>query len=411
MVNRPGTVRRVLAALIITASTAGAGCGESYSSEAGTQNPGTNADTTPPSVTSTVPPSGASGVVTNAAISATFDDQLGCTTVTSTTFTVVRTSDGAPVPGTVTCDGATATFTLSFQLQAVTTFHARLTTGIKDDAGNPLAADHQWDFTTGGVETTPPTLASFSPAAGATQVALQPAIRAIFSEPIDCSTIRTDPDPSPTFYVNHDPSVVVGASLSCSGTTATITPLVALAPNTAYTVGLSGAIRDLAGNAFAGFGWGFTTGDGTAHGTLTFTPQPGFTAPAALLLTIVPNQPVTVQTNVDCALVSLGGLGSCTVVTWIELQPGTAGVDKIVTLSFEPNTGELSFLQYMYQPHADFSWGWLVRASALNPLPGITVDRAAGIVTVRDTVMGISTRPAPVSNPAPVTANGVLTYP
>ena len=410
MVNRPETLRRVLAALIFTVSTSGPGCGESSSAEAGTQNAGT--DTSPPSVTSTVPPGGASGVVTNATISATFDDQLNCATLTSTTFTVARASDGAAVPGTVTCASATATFTLSFQLPAVTTFRARLTTGVKDDAGNPLAADHQWDFTTGGAETSPPTLASFSPVAGATQIALQPAIRAIFSEPIDCATVRTDPDPSPTFYVTHDPTVVIAATLTCSGTTATIAPVAALAPNTAYTVGLSGAIRDLAGNAFAGFGWSFTTGDGTAHGTVTFTPQPGFPAPAAPLLTIVPNQPVNVQTNFTCILVSLGTFGSCTAVTWLEIQPGPTGVDRVVSLWFEPDTGEVSGIGYRYEPHDDFAWGWRVDATTLNRLPGITVDRASGIVTIRDTVMGNSTRPAPIRDAiAPLTANGVLTYP
>jgi hypothetical protein len=409
--SRPKALRRALATLVVTVSAAGSGCGESIAAEAGAQTPGTNADTTPPSVISTVPPSGAPGGATNAAISATFDDQLRCTTLTNTTFTLVRTSDGAPVPGTVTCAGATATLSPSFPLQAVTSFTARLSVAVRDDAGNSLPAPFQWQFTSGGVETTPPTLASFSPASNATQVGLRPIIQATFSEAIDCATVRTDPDPSPTFYVNHDPTVPIAATLTCAGSTATITPVSALAPGTAYTVGLSGAIRDLSGSAFAGFGWSFTTGDGTAHGTLTFTPLPGFTAPAAPLLTIVPNQLVTVQTNVNCALVSLGDLGSCTVVMWTELQPGPTGVDKVVTLWFEPNTGERSQLQYLYQPHDDFSWGWVARATVLNTLPGVTVDRAARIVTIQDTLLGVTTRPAPVSNPGAVTASGVLTYP
>ena len=212
--------------------------------------------------------------------------------------------------------------------------------------------------------------------------------------------------------MNHDPTIVIAATLTCSGTTATITPVAPLAPGTTYTVGLSGAIRDLSGNAFTGFGWSFTTGDGTAHGTLAFTPIGGFTAPAASLLTIVPNQFVTIQPNVNCALVSLNDLGSCRVVTWTEIQPGPTGVDRVVSLWFEPNTGEVSMLQYMYQPHADFSWAWVVRASPVNRFPGITIDREAGIVTIRDTVMENSSRPAPVRDAvSPLTANGVLTYP
>ena len=37
--------------------------------------------------------------------------------------------------------------------------------------------------------------------------------------------------------------------------------------------------------------------------------------------------------------------------------------------------------------------------------------RDARVGTIRDTVMGISTRPAPVTNPAPVSANGALNSP
>lgn len=407
------TVDWTLSLLIALASSAGTGCNSGASGVPVTQNTGNPpVDSTAPTVQSTVPGSDAAGVLQGITeISATFDDLLDCTTVTGSSFTVVRASDGAPVPGAVACSGATATFTLSFQLHALTAFHVRISTAVKDDAGNPLATDYQWNFTTGGVETTPPTLATFSPNAGATQIALQPTIRATFSEAIDCATVRTDPNTSPTFYVNHDPAVPVAAALTCSGATASITPFAPLAPNTTYAVGLSRAIQDLAGNAFAGFGWSFTTGDGTPHGTLSFTPLPGLTAPAAPLLTIVPNLPVTIQRAIPCALPSLGGFGTCTTVSWFESQPGPTGVDKIVSLWFEPTTGEVSLLQYEAQPLDDYSWGWLVRASTLDPLPGVTIDRVAGIVTIRDTLMGISTRPAPVTNPAPVIANGTLTYP
>jgi hypothetical protein len=67
----------------------------------------------------------------------------------------------------------------------------RVTTAIQDDAGNPMAADFRWEFTTGGTETTPPTLVSVTPSANATQVPVGQIIEALFSEAIDCSTIRT----------------------------------------------------------------------------------------------------------------------------------------------------------------------------------------------------------------------------
>jgi hypothetical protein len=53
----------------------------------------------------------------------------------------------------------------------------------------------------------------------------------------------------------------VAGSVTCSGTTATFTPLAALAYNTTYTATITPAVKDLAGNAMAGsYTWSFTTG-------------------------------------------------------------------------------------------------------------------------------------------------------
>ena len=57
-------------------------------------------DTTPPTVTSTSPVNGATGVPANAAISVTFSEAMGAPTVTTSTFTVK--AGATAVPGTVT---------------------------------------------------------------------------------------------------------------------------------------------------------------------------------------------------------------------------------------------------------------------------------------------------------------------
>ena len=86
------------------------------------------------------------------------------------------------------------------------------------------------------------------------------------------------------------------------------------------------------------------------------------------------------------------------------------GLDKTITVCFEPVTGEVSRVDYAYEPHSDFSWGWW-RLPSIDPITTVVVDRAAGQVTFTDLVMAPSTRPAGVSNPPPVKVNGVLLYP
>ena len=67
-------------------------------------------------------------------------------TITTATFTLM---DGVtPVTGTVAYVGLVATFTPNSDLAAGTTYTATITTGAKDLAGNALASDYVWTFTT-----------------------------------------------------------------------------------------------------------------------------------------------------------------------------------------------------------------------------------------------------------------------
>src|SRR5580700_3287189 len=77
---------------------------------AGCGNEAVNVPDTAPYVLSTVPALGAAGVALNSSLSATFNKAVNCSTLTTTTFTVTALG-GASVAGTVTCSGATATFT------------------------------------------------------------------------------------------------------------------------------------------------------------------------------------------------------------------------------------------------------------------------------------------------------------
>ena len=111
-------------------------------------------DSTPPVVLATSPASNSTSEGVVAAITATFSEALDPTTVTTSTMSVT-TSLGEPVSGTVAYNSTsrTATFTPSITLPASSTFKVLLVGGatdprIKDVAGNALAGNVTWTFTT-----------------------------------------------------------------------------------------------------------------------------------------------------------------------------------------------------------------------------------------------------------------------
>jgi hypothetical protein len=68
----------------------------------------------PPTVTSVVPASGATGVPLNQQIAATFNAPMAASTITAPgTFTVAAAAGGVALAGTVTYDAATNTATFS----------------------------------------------------------------------------------------------------------------------------------------------------------------------------------------------------------------------------------------------------------------------------------------------------------
>ena len=118
-----------------------AGCGKDGSSPT---SPG--GDVTAPTVSSTNPLNGATGV---AVITATFSEAMNASTITSATFSATG-PGAAAVPGTVSYNSSTntATFAPSSALAAGTAYTATVTTGAKDAAGNAMASNKVWSFTT-----------------------------------------------------------------------------------------------------------------------------------------------------------------------------------------------------------------------------------------------------------------------
>src|SRR5512135_420707 len=173
-------VQGVLFTIVLLLSACGGGGGNSTASSIAP-------DMTPPTVSITTPASSATGVAVNSAITATFSEAMTASTITASTFTL---SGG--VGGTVTYDAANkiATFTPAASLAYSTTYTATVTAGVKDSAGNAMAADYTWSFTTGAApDTTPPVVSATTPANNATGVAVNSVITATFSEAMLASTI------------------------------------------------------------------------------------------------------------------------------------------------------------------------------------------------------------------------------
>jgi hypothetical protein len=224
-------------------------------------------DVTAPTVSSTVPLNAATGVAINSAMSATFSEAMDSLTITTTTFTLKQGTTS--VSGAVTYSGFTATFKPTANLAASTTYTATITTGAKDLAGNGLASNYVWSFTTGATpDTTPPTVISTVPLNAATGVAINSAMSATFSEAMDPSSIlsgtRAEPDP-PTIpttntFVLHKGTTFVSGAVTYSGFTATFKPTDNLDSSTVYTATITTRAQDLAGNALvANYVWSFTT--------------------------------------------------------------------------------------------------------------------------------------------------------
>ena len=109
---------------------------------------GAAADVALPMVNATDPQNAATAIARNKIVALTFNETMDATTINIETFTVKQGS--SPVAGTVSYSGMTAKFTPTNILAASTTYTATITKGAKDLAGNALAADVTWEFTTGG---------------------------------------------------------------------------------------------------------------------------------------------------------------------------------------------------------------------------------------------------------------------
>lgn len=110
----------------------------------------TTIENPPPTVISTSPAAGATGVERNATISVTFSEPVG--NIARSTFSVTP-AGGTAIDGVFApnAEFTVHTFVPADPLLPSTLYTVRLTTGITDLDGAPMALDHSFTFTTGNV--------------------------------------------------------------------------------------------------------------------------------------------------------------------------------------------------------------------------------------------------------------------
>lgn len=198
-------------------------------------------DAAAPAVVFQLPGDGNRYVATNGRISARFSEAMDPATLTTASFTV--SAGNGPLSGTVAYNPATRTavMTPNVPLANNTVYTAALTTLVSDVAGNALAQDAVWSFTTIPQETVLPFVSATAPADLAGSVSVFNPVTATFSEDMDPDTIN-------------------GASFTIAGVTGTVSydgvtrrasflPDAPLANSTTYTATITTAVTDLAGNA------------------------------------------------------------------------------------------------------------------------------------------------------------------
>ncbi len=225
------------------------------------------ADTTPPLIVSKTPAADAVGVAVDiAALTISFNESLQESTIDDSS--IVLTEPGGRVTAALSYDAATYTIqidpisTLSYDAKYTVT----VTTGVRDNAGNPLASNQTWDFTTVDTPPPPPLEDTIAPlvVSHAPTLAVSPVpavigvISATFNEIVQGVS-------GTSFIVSHNSVPVSGTvGFDAGGMTARFYPDNDLEFSTTYSIRLiASSIRDLAVAANYmenDYTWFFTTG-------------------------------------------------------------------------------------------------------------------------------------------------------
>lgn len=213
-------------------------------------------DTTPPVPIAYAPADGETGVGVNAAVKVTFQEPI----VSSSTIqnVTIKDAENVPIAGVqASVSGSELTiahdefergrrYTVTVPAQA-----------LQDNAGNAIEEVIVWSFTTAGIsDVTPPSVSSTQPAAGASGVAQDAAIKVLFDEPIAAGS-----ELSGISIQDNEGNPVSSVEASVRGSELTIEHA-PFRKGMLYTVTVpSNAVKDVYGNAYdSTVTWSFRTG-------------------------------------------------------------------------------------------------------------------------------------------------------
>ena len=218
-----------------------------------------DSDSTPPEVDSVSPAEGATSVATSVNLTATFNEAMNPASITSDNFEL-RDALNVLVPAAVTYDGGSFSAALNptSDLNLGTIYTARIisgSTGVKDLAGNTLATDYVWTFTTTG-----PAVNAVKPIDGVSKLRLATNATVYFNQAMDSNTINVS-----TFELRDSLNNPVSAAVTYNSgdNSATLDPVSDLNYSTTYIVtvkGGSGGVKDVFNNGMAAdYTWTFST--------------------------------------------------------------------------------------------------------------------------------------------------------
>jgi methionine-rich copper-binding protein CopC len=209
-------------------------------------------DITAPGVVSTDPINGSIGIAYNKNIAVNFSEMMDPFSVNTASF-IIKSSTSS-ITGTVAYSGTTAIFDPSVDLLPNTKYTVTITTGVKDLAGNAMANDYVFSFTTIiPPDITPPTVVSVNPYNTAINIPVNKTVTGTFSEAMNVSSI-------PGSFTLKNGSTVIPGAVTYANNDIIFKSTLDLANNTVYTATIAKTVKDLAGNAIVNdFVWTFTT--------------------------------------------------------------------------------------------------------------------------------------------------------
>jgi hypothetical protein len=323
-------------------------------------------DTTAPTVSSTNPTNNSTGIAIGSDITATFSEALSSSSVTNTTASI------AGVTSTVTLNGNVVTINPNANLSPSTTYTVTLlggANGIKDLAGNSLASNYTFSFTT--------------------------------SAP-----------------VNQSPTANAGANQT-----------ITLPTN---SVSLSGSLSSDPDGTIVGWAWSRVSGSGTVNPTNTMdTTVTGLTAGSSVYkLTVTDNQGATGTANVSITVNSAPDTTAPTISITSPTSGQTISGTKVITVSASDNIG-IDHVDF-YRSSAggtqatvlmgssatspySYSWNtttvpngnYVISAKAYDAANNSTVSTLVSVIVSNTASPGPDTTPPTVSYVSPTTGSTI----